>query len=333
MTITMLGKSMSGKTTYILGMYAELVHGFRDCFLHTRDYDAGVEMINQLTRLRAGEETPATGQRPVPHDYVLKSPEGQVPVDLADFRGEAPFALARDDDRLDTAQVRKRLAGSHTIFVALDSTHFIEPVTLSRLHAVREATGADLFSDLISKTVADNQWQHRLPPSVAVLLTKADLLDGRPGSVARRWEDVEPEIRQVLGGAFQPDVNTRIMPVNVEGFGAPLDGQLSDSTLRVSAPADPMIFAAAAFFKFRQAAVQWQHREALDVSAAARRARDELTAAGSFIRWVRRNKIAAAEAELTRTADRVNELDARWKDLAGKADAMLSRIGPLAGVR
>ncbi len=334
MTITMLGKSKSGKTTYILGMYAELVHGFRGCNLHTQDEDAGVEMVNQLTRLRGGDDTPATGDRGVPHNYVLNSPEGQVPVDLEDFRGEAPFRLARGDDRLDTTKIRKRLAGSHAIFVALDSTYFVEPVTRGRVRAVQQETGADLFSDLINKTVADHQGRHRPPPSVAVLLTKADLLDGRPGSVARRWEDVEAEIREVLGGAaFDPNVSTRIMPVHVEGFGALLDGPLSNLSLRVCAPADPMIFAAATFFKVRQAAVQRQHQQALKNSAGASKNLDELTAAGSFVRWLRRNKIAAAQAELTRSLDRVNELDARWKDLAGKADVMMRRIGPTAGTR
>jgi hypothetical protein len=328
MLITMLGQSGSGKTTYIVGMYAQLVHGFRGCFLHTPDQDAGVEMVDQLTKLRAGELPELTLEKPIPHDYVLRSAEGQFALDLTDYRGGAPFGLARGNDTGDTAQLRRRLGDSHSIFVALDSTHFLKPLHPGRLQAVRQATGADLFADLISKAVADRQRQGCLPPSVAVLLTKADLLDGRPGSVGRDWDELEAEVRQVLGAAFQPDVDATIIPVSVGGFGAPLDGQSPAVTLNLNALADPLIFAAGGFLKVRQAAVQRQYQHALGISQAAGKDLAELYTGGPILRWIRRKKIAAAEEDVARTLATVNELGHRSHDLGLRADAMLSRLDP-----
>jgi len=146
MIVTMLGRPGSGKSTFIAGMYAQLVQGFRGCYLHTPDHDAAVEMVGQLNRLRAGDLPEPNSTKAIPHDYVLRSAEGTFPLDLTDYRGGAPFDLTRGDGDSDTALLRRRLAESHSIFVALDSSHFMEPVTPSRLHDVREETGTDLIS-------------------------------------------------------------------------------------------------------------------------------------------------------------------------------------------
>ena len=330
LVVTMLGQTGSGKSTFIAGMYAQLVQGFRGCFLHTPDHDAGVEMVKQLARLRAGDLPEPTTTKAIPHDYVLRSAEGQFPLDLTDYRGGAPFDLTRGNSDSDTAMLRKRLAESHSIFVVLDSTHFAEPVTPARLHEVREATGTDLFSDLISKAVHDKQQQSQLPPSVAVLLTKADQIDGRPGSVARDWGEVEAELREVLGGAFQPGVDARIIPVTVFGYTG-LDGQPPVLALDLHALADPVIFAAGTFLRVRLAAVYRHYRQAQESTEAARRTLGELTDAGPIIRWFRRTKIAAAEAEVSRSSARADQLEDRCRELGKKADAMLARLDPRAG--
>ena len=325
MVVTMLGQQGSGKSTFIAGMYAQLVQGFRGCFLHTPDHDAGVEMIKQLARLRAGDLPEPTTTKAIPHDYVLRCDEGRFPLDLTDYRGGAPFDLTRGNSDSDTAMLLRRLAESHSIFVALESTHFVQPVTPVRLHAVREATGADLFSDLISKAVHDKQQLGQLPPSIAVLLTKADQIDGRPGSVARDWEEVKAEIREVFGGAFQPGVETRIIPVSVFGY-AERDGQPPVLTLDLNALADPVIFAAGTFLRVRQVTVQRQYRQGVENTEAAQRALGELTAAAPIVQWFRRKKIAAAEAEVSRTSAWANQLGDRWRELGKQADAMLSRL-------
>jgi len=83
-----------------------------------------------------------------------------------------------------------------------------------------------------------------------VLLTKADQIDGRPGSGARNWDEVRAEIREVLGGAFQPGVDSRIIPVSIFEF-ATLNGQPQILTLEMYALADPVIFAAETFIRVR----------------------------------------------------------------------------------
>jgi hypothetical protein len=326
MTITMLGFSKSGKSTYVLGAYEELVHGAHGCFLHTADHNAGVEMIRSLNALRSGKTPPPTSDKPVSHEFVLtrSGSTEQTAIDLIDFRGGAAFDVARGKDG-DTAQLHRRLVESDAIFLFLDSSHFSQPVTPGRLQAAREATGADRFADMIGKAVSDRQLAGRYPPAVVILLSKADLIDGRPGSVERDWDELESEVHMLMGsGAFQPHLGVRIFPVSVGGFSTSPNGESSAVKMDVRSTANPVIFAAGCFLWACRLRVQQQQEQATAACTEARERLQRLTRWWPLIQqWFLRSQIAVARAALDRANDHVTALDARLAELSKQAQALL----------
>jgi hypothetical protein len=325
MTITMLGVTQSGKSTYVLGAYEELVHGTHGCFLHTADQNAGAEMIRDLNALRSGDLPPPTPDKPIGHEFVLtrSGSTEQTAIDLTDFRGGAAFGVTRGKDG-DIAQLHRRLVESDAIFIVLDSSHFTEPVTPGRLQAVREATGADRFADMMGKALSERQLSGRYPPAVAILLTKADLIDGRPGSVNRDWGELESEVRMLMGPvAFQPHLGVRIFPVSVGGFSTSPNGQSSAVMMDVRSAADPVIFAVGCFLRACLFKVQQEREQALAACKEASERLHDLTRGWPLIQWFLRSRIAVARAALHRANDHVAALDARLIELSRQAQALL----------
>jgi Double-GTPase 2 len=329
LAVTMLGVSGSGKSTYILGMYAALLHGVDGCHLYSADYDEGYKIYQQLSEARQGKILDPTTERPVAHEFVLAVDDAEsIAVDLTDFRGDAPFNLARDQQQSDTARLRERLAKSHAIFVTLDSEHFREPVSPSRLQAVRQATGADLFADLIGKTVAESGPRSggRPRPSIAVLLTKVDLLEGPSAGPPRNPDQLWSEVRQVLGAAFQPHLDVRIFPVSVGSLNGAADGEEPTLTMELHDVAAPLIFAAGCFLRGRQLAVEQERDQAQANSDAARGRLLAMTDKGRFSRWRRRKRIAAAKAERAAAHERWAGLERRSNELGWRAQRVLAKL-------
>jgi double-GTPase-like protein len=327
MTVTMLGVSDSGKTTYIVGAYAELIHGVHGCYLHTPDSDVGMDLVQQLSNLREGNPPPPTPDRPVRYDFVLTTSgtAEQTAIDLTDFRGGAAFAVA-GGTLSDTTRLHERLLDSDAIFVVLDSSHFREPVTEARLHAVRQATGADRFEDLIGKALAERERTGRPAPSIAVLLTKADLIDGRPGSTPRDQRQLEAEIRRVMPGVFRPRVPAMVFAVSVGGLAATANGQAPARTVDLRDVADPVIFAVGWFLAACQFAIEPYRDQARKAEREADAVLAELTAKPPIARWFRRSRIIRAQAAADERAAQATALDGRWSDLGTRSQQILSRF-------
>jgi hypothetical protein len=326
MTITMLGVSQSGKSTYILGAYDELVHGVHDCFLHSADPDAGAKMDRELNTLRAGKAPPQTPDTPVHHDFVLtmSGSAEQTSINLTDFRGGAAFDVTRGKQDGDVAQLHRRLVESDSIFVVLDSANFREPVTPWRLQAVREATGTDRFSDLIGKALADRHQASRLPPSIAILMTKADLVDGGLGSTYRDWAEIHDEVRGLLGVAFQPHLTTAIFPVSVGDFGAEPNGEFPAAAIALRDTANPWIFAVGWFLQTCQFEIQRLRDQAQTAGEDAASSFHKLTSRPPIVQWFQKSRIAATRAALEEANAQVAALDTRLNDLGWHSQALLS---------
>jgi len=332
MTVTMLGASGSGKTTYIIGAYAELINGVQGCYLHTADPDVGMDLLSQLNDLRAGKELPTTPDTPVRYDFVLttSSTTERTAIDVTDFRGGAAFDWARGKTN-DTARLHQRLVETDAILVALDSEHFLDPVTGDRLHRVREATGADRFEDLITKALADRELAGRPAPSIAILLTKSDLIDGRPGSTPRDRDQLEREVRRLMPAAFRPRVHAMVFPVSVSGMAIAPEGELPETTVDLRDIADPVIFAAGWFLRARQNEIGLQRNSEIEASQDAETLLAELTRKHPIIRWFLRGKITEVAAAVEGYRSRIAQLTARWNELGAQSKQVLSRFYSVAG--
>jgi hypothetical protein len=315
MTITMLGVSQSGKSTYILGAYAGLVRGADGCSLHTPDPDAGMGMIRELDALRSGALPQPTTDKPVLHEFILTSGSTVLTaIDLTDYRGGAITDVTRGKEA-DTAQLHRRLLNSDSIFVVLDSTHFREPITPVRLQAVAEATAADRVADLLGKALAERQQTGRWLPSIAVLLTKADLIDERRGSASRGFAELHSEIRSLLPTVFRPGVVTQVFPVSVGEFGGPANGHAPSLGVDLRNVGAPIIFAVACFLNACQLQIQRQREQVVVSRQPVARVLNELTSRARIIQWFTRARITAAHTALAGMDAHLAMLDARWNEM------------------
>lgn len=331
MTITMLGVSKAGKSTYILGMYAELVQGVNGCFLHLPDPDAGARLFAQLERLRSGQLPEAT-EEPIPHEFSLtfSGSSEWATMDLADFRGGAPFEETHGK-ATDTAKLYQRLLTTDSIFVFLDAEHFREPVSPSRLQAVRQATGGDHFSNMISLALAERQRSGHFPPSVVVVLTKADLIDGRPGSVARKWPEVQGEIRQVVGAAFQPHLAAQIFATSVVSYEASANDRASVMSVQPCEPAYPVIFAVGCFLAERRVAVQQQRDQAQLAYQEVKQRRDKLAGLPRVIQWLLSTRTVRVTMQANELMANLDRLDEQLTELARRSQALLGMFDFVGG--
>jgi len=329
MTATMLGMSKAGKTTYLLGAYAELVSGVQGCYLHTADPDVGMDLLRQLNDLRAGKQTPPTPDEPVRYDFVLTrdGTAERTAMDLTDFRGGAAFDLAKGKNS-DTARLHRRLLDTDAIFIVLDCEHFREPLTGIRLHEAREATGADRFEDMVSKALADRAAAGRPAPPIAVVLTKSDLIDGRPGSTPRDRGQVAAEVRRLMPAVFRPGVHTMIFPVSVTGLVSTYDGESAAMIVDLLDVADPMIFAVGWFLGACQAEVGVERDDAVRAQQEAEAALAALMRKNPIVRWFLRYAIENARTLADTWLDKAAALNDRWNELGAQCLQVLSRFYP-----
>jgi hypothetical protein len=313
----MLGASNSGKSTFIDVLYDLIAEG-RHYVLHTAPATR-LRNNQEVSGLRHGAKVPPTGPEPVPHRYTLGSlRDGDYRelafIDLVDFRGAAPLEL--DVPNTDSAQLYKRIPESGSIWVTIDATHFTKPlmpwrpggnVTVDDV-AIARARAGDIAAAVIARDMTD-QVAHALsrrkaqggpPPSVVVLLSKADLLDdqgdrpGRdPGEVRAEVEEfVLPVVRE-LGRRYE------FFPVSI-GHYASTDG---DDRLAQFEPRGVVapLFYALWWFLADHADDLVREQAALDASyrqADERRAR--LARRPPFIRWFWRHTIEQNRVTLDR---------------------------------
>lgn len=327
MTATMLGMSKAGKTTYLLGAYAELVSGVQGCYLHTADPDVGMDLLRQLNDLRAGKQTPPTPDEPVRYDFVLTrdGTAERTAMDMTDFRGGAAFDMA-NGKKSDTARLHRRLLDTDAIFIVLDSEHFREPLTGIRLHEAREATGADRFEDMVSKALADREEAGRPAPPIAVVLTKSDLIDGRPGSAPRDRGQVAAEVRWLMPAVFRPGVHTMIFPVSVTGLVTSSDGESSDMIVDLLDVADPVIFAVGWFLGACQAEVGLERDDVVRAHQEAEAALAALMRRHPIVRWFMRHAIDDAQTLADTWLAKGAALNERWNELGTQCLQILSRF-------
>lgn len=325
MTATMLGMSKAGKTTYILGAYAQLINGVQGCYLHTADPDVGMDLLRQLNDLRAGKPPLPTPDQPVRYDFVLtrSGTAERTAMDLTDFRGGAAFDTT-GGKQSDTARLHRRLLDTDAIFVVLDSDHFREPLTDIRLHEVREATGADRFEDMVSKALADRELAGRPAPPIAVVLTKSDLIDGRRDSTPRHKAAVMAEVKRLMPAVFRPGIHSMIFPVSVTGLITTPDGESSAMIVDLLDVADPVVFAVGWFLGACQAEVGLQRDDAVRAHQEAEAALAELMRKHPIIRWFLRTGIADARTLADMWLDRAAALNDRWNELGAQCLQILS---------
>jgi hypothetical protein len=244
LTLTVLGTTSSGKTTFLLGMYDILSTGVHGYFTFTEDPDQGVDLRDAWDLLIDEGELPPPTVADSNKYYRFVFNHGFMPlvtIDWMDYRGGA--LDDRKDSGPDVLELRRRLEGSDSIYLVLDGGSVAiwldDP---SKRTVVQKKLKVQAMSSQVLQAVM-NRKERGLPlPSFAVLITKADLLRGPERSVGQALAQVVEGLPQLLPVAWVDGVTTLVCPVKVGDFGTNSTGVVDVSTIDPVGLHRPMIF-------------------------------------------------------------------------------------------
>lgn len=294
-TVTMLGAPRSGKTTFLLGMYATMSLGERVYAMIEQDQDQDFLLGQAWDRLCVeGVLPPPTPEEPSHHMFtLLHGAQPLLRLSWTDFRGGAMSTRIGDEhpeafvDSADAKELVARLAVSDSVYLVLDGSVLAGALDgAGNRQGVAQALETRRMTALVRAALLDRA-PDRPPMSVLVLLTKTDrLLHGLPGRSAapQRLDQALEVVLGLLPVIRQPGVTVAVCPVTVGSFGDQDQGVVDPATVNPYWLHKPVMFTV-----FHRLAVE----------------QDRLAAE---LRWLEeRQRQVAAERE-QRAGDRVGRL-------------------------
>lgn len=322
LTVTALGNKGSGKTTFLIGMYAHLSAGQNGYFL-SADPDTDLNLADKWDRLLDD------GVLPPPNEadnisYKFRFLDGLKPllgVDWLDYRGGA-LEEETGSASGDVVGLQDRLKKSDCVYLVLDGGYLVDPVSnATRLGIMRRASLRRMTSLL--QTAVDARTEAKaFPASIVVLITKTDLIP------PVRREMLVPDIMKLLPICFSEGLTSLICPVMLGDFGINPEARVNPRDIAPHNLHLPIIFGLAEYmyqlsFGIRQASMAQSQRYAtLEKNFAALR-----SGAGAFFRP---GKIKGAAQELRRVREEQQNMNAVERAAADRATALFDELSGLA---
>ncbi|MFY1686155.1 hypothetical protein ACN265_32045 [Micromonospora sp. WMMD730] len=236
----MLGWTHSGKTVFLLAMYAALNQSIDGYYL-SADQDTDLDLRE------AWEDLTELGTLPLPNSEVpqsydfslVENLETLAEVNVTDFRGSA--VRARTDSK-DAKPLLDRLIESDSIYVVLDGQLLRDWLVDPSGPPPRDLHLAKT-NDVLLRTLRARQDAKRELPSIVLLITKMDLLTGIPGlprpAALRKVPELLEERVPVL---FTPGVTALLCPVSVGTFDESGDPRSIADSIKPVGVARPLAF-------------------------------------------------------------------------------------------
>ncbi len=216
-TVTMLGHTKSGKTTFMIGMYHVLLAGFTEYNLYATDPDQDLRLTSQWEKLSQKSVLPdPTDDKPKYYKFVFgRGFQPLLGIDWMDYRGGTLLdETSGADAKPDAVELHARLAKSDGIYIVLDGG-LVGNYLASRDSDDLDALRTTRINSMLRRAV-DARPAGRPLPSFVVLLTKADLIGKRTG---RTPSEVIPDavtaVERILRPVFDQRVTTLICPVRI----------------------------------------------------------------------------------------------------------------------
>ena len=244
LTLTMLGATSSGKTTFLLGMYDILSTGLHGYFTFTEDPDQAVDLRDAWDLLIDEGELPPPNETDQSKYYRFVFSHGFNPlvtIDWMDYRGGA--LDDRTTSAADVAELRDRLNRSDSIYLVLDGGNLAKWLDdPAKLAFVQRKLQVRAMSDQVLRAMRHRQEQKLPFPSVVVIITKADLLRGPDRGVGEALAQVVDKLRDLLPVVWAQGITAVVCPVKVGNFGEESTGIVDVSTIDPVGLHRPMIF-------------------------------------------------------------------------------------------
>lgn len=330
LTVTMLGTTRSGKSTYLLGMYATMSAGVRNYFAFTEDPDQDLDLSD------AWELLNDTGQLPPPNDidqsvwYSFQFKHGLdtlLGVDWMDYRGGA--MKDRSDSAADVGELHERLGRSDSIYLVLNGESIGDWIagTVPTPKIQRDLL-LPRMSTMVQRAVDNRKAAGLPPPSLVLLITKADLVgEKNDGDLPGALAEAVKRLKELLQVAYQEGVTALICPVQIGVFGPSSGNQVNVEDIEPVGLHRPILFS---FLHYLTEGVGAHRDELRRMEESKDGAYAELNSLrnGFMGGLFRAGRIRAAQDQVDRAGSSIADLERQ----IGRTDAQLELLAAeLAG--
>ena len=194
--ITMLGTTGSGKTCFLVGMYADMSGGRRG-FTFSTNPDDDLDLSDKWSRLietGPGRWPPPTGDQPKSYTFGFNYGFRRImEFDWIDYRGGA---LSDRSTEADVQELKRYLRQSSCVMLCISGEHLQEPKNAA---VVRARTGIGRMNSFLTELREERGRQKKELPAVIIVVTKSDYCS------QRSHEEIEEQIRDLFNPLFSPD--------------------------------------------------------------------------------------------------------------------------------
>lgn len=202
--IAMLGTTGSGKTSYLLAMYAMMQTGVKGFTLSARDMDMDLDLVERwehLIDVEAEDRWPLSNAAAI-ENYSFNFSYGFRPImsfDWLDYRG---LALSDRSNQQDVQALCNYLIDCSCLFLCISGEHLQSRVTPAIVRQIK----SDRMNQFIQQVISNNrQPTTDRPFPIVILITKYDLCHHR------EKQAVIEDIKRIFQALFTPNSGWLVM--------------------------------------------------------------------------------------------------------------------------
>ena len=305
--ILMLGDSSSGKTCFMLGMYAAIQNGSKFS-LKATDPDKGIRLTalwsaivdnSGIERWPRGTDTPQIYNFELCYAY-----KSLIEFEWLDYRGGSMLDISSDDN---VRTLRNYAAESNGLFFCISGKDLREPVTEANLQNIAIKSKANLMGQYLQYLNINRRPARKKSFPIIIMVTKYDYC------YHRNKRELMEDVKKMFPPLFAPNSDWLVMICPVT-LGKELaedsdNGKIEPKNLDI-----PVAFVLYCILT-EQARIQDEKLTEIDDQL-------EVLESNLFNRWINRHKIRRlneslrqAEMQLQKTIEMINVL-AREQDLS-----------------
>ena len=297
--ITMLGTTGSGKTCFMVGMYAVMqlgVHGFT---LSAQDSDEDIDLSDKWEQLLEGGEerypqpTDQTCNYAFDFSYGFRKLMG---FNWLDYRGGA---LRDKNIQQDFQTLEKNLRESSCVFLCVSGEYLKKPIeSQHELQNLKRQTRVERMNHFLQKLYNENG-----PIPVVIAITKFDLC------AHRTRDDITEDIKKLFNPLFTNNEKGWLVMICPVSLGKGLADNMTEGIIEPINLHLPLSFAI--YSRFVQEAAKGKAQE-----NDLREESGKLQGKNWFMKQIKREEITRIDSSLKRTQAQTNDLQEKMQLLA-----------------
>lgn len=319
--VTMLGARGTGKTTYLLGMYAEMSAGVEKYFM-TSDPGTHLRLTTDWDALMEDGLLPKGTDKSQTYQFRFRyGMTTLLELDWLDYRGGAITSVDVDPS---ATQVHERLAQTDSLYLTFDGALLASVLAGEAKGKNQLKYAVSLYNNLLAFASDRRREAGLVQPSIVLLVTKSDrLIEYLSGDSEERQRKVVDWVSGQFEQIFEPGCDVAVCTVSLGELGREPE-KVEPAVVDPARVHKPMVFTLFTWYR-RQAILFDASAEA--VRARGQRERQELSATQApgikrFLGRKRANELTAASErsgeEAALLAQLANECWARVRVLEGE---------------